>query len=167
MYYVSNIFDHPKYDSSNFDYDCSLLKIFGRFFYSASQRTIKLADENDVLVEDEPVRVLGWGKTMNPSESSNYLRGVDLITIKPEECEDAYKEYRVNVAPNKVCAIHPERIDGKDACQGDSGGPLQRLKDGKLIGIVSFGSGCAQAKFAGIYSRVSSMRSWIRRTAGV
>lgn len=164
---MSNIFDHPHYDSSNFDFDCSLLKIYGRFFYNENQRAIKLPDGDDESDEGDLARVLGWGRTMNPLESMDYLRGVDLVIIKHEECEEAYKAYEVKVAHNKVCAVHPEKIDGKDACQGDSGGPLQRLKDGKLIGIVSFGSGCAKAEFAGIYSRVSSMRAWIKEVSGV
>lgn len=167
LYYVSQIKDHPKYDNSNFDYDVSLLKIFGRIFYSETQRTIKLPEQDEETPEGEFARVLGWGRTMNPLESSDYLRQVELMVISSEECEEAYKDYKILMEPNKICAIHPERIDGKDACQGDSGGPLQRLGDGKLIGIVSFGIGCAQAKHAGIYAKVSSVRGWIKETAKV
>lgn len=50
---------------------------------------------------------------------------------------------------------------------GDSGGPLQRLSDGKLIGVVSFGMGCGQAEYAGIYAKVSAARSWIKEVANV
>lgn len=166
-YYVSHIIDHPKYDGSNFNYDFSLLKIFGRIFYSENKRAVKLPEENDETPEGEFARALGWGRTQNPLESSDYLRQVELMIITSRECEEAYKDYKIEMEPNKVCAVHPERIDGKDACQGDSGGPLQRLGDGKLIGIVSFGLGCAQAKFAGIYAKVSSVRGWIKETANI
>lgn len=117
-HYVSNIYNHPKYDNTNFDYDFSLLKIFGRFFYNENRRAIKLPDADDVTLEGAHVKVLGWGKTMNPLESSDYLRGVELIVINHGECEEAYEVYEIKVAHNKICAIHPDRIDGKDACQG-------------------------------------------------
>lgn len=124
-YYVSNVYNHPKYNSETFDFDFSLLKIFGKIFYNVNQRAIKLPDEDDETPAGEFARTLGWGKTMNPDESSEYLRGVELMVITPDECEEAYKEYQVDVEANKVCAVHPERIDGKDACQG-----------GKVYGVL-------------------------------
>lgn len=90
-----------------------------------------------------------------------------------------------------MCAIHPEKRDGKDACSGkrqfdtslvtsisvihlknnihlgDSGGPLQGVAEGKLIGVVSFGVGCAKKEFPGVYAMVSSARRWIKETSKV
>jgi secreted trypsin-like serine protease len=112
---------HPKYDNSNFDNDFCILKIFGRLLFSATRKAVSLPDEDDFTKVGEFVKVLGWGNTQNPLESTDYLRGVELIVIDDLECEKMYEIYNIDVQSNKVCAVHPDRIDGKDACQGDSG----------------------------------------------
>ncbi|HEV7907877.1 MAG TPA: trypsin-like serine protease, partial [Pseudonocardiaceae bacterium] len=50
---------------------------------------------------------------------------------------------------------------GVDTCQGDSGGPL--VYGGKLIGITSWGQGCASAGYPGVYTRVSTYSSLIQQ----
>ena len=52
---------------------------------------------------------------------------------------------------------------GIDTCQGDSGGPLVANINEKftLVGVTSFGLGCAQANSPGVYVRVSSFIDFI------
>ena len=50
--------------------------------------------------------------------------------------------------------------------QGDSGGALftcRNTDDCTQIGIVSWGIGCAQAQYPGVYTRVTEMIDWIQR----
>jgi len=61
-----------------------------------------------------------------------------------------------------LCAASP----GKDACQGDSGGPLYDAKKNVLIGIVSWGIGCANPNYPGVYARISEAIDWIERYTG-
>jgi secreted trypsin-like serine protease len=58
-------------------------------------------------------------------------------------------------------------VGGKDSCQGDSGGPLL-VRDNQdramLVGVVSWGEGCARPNKYGIYSKVDSVSDWITQT---
>jgi secreted trypsin-like serine protease len=48
--------------------------------------------------------------------------------------------------------------ENKDACQGDSGGPLNWIDPqtglGYIVGITSFGIGCAKLNTPGVYTKV-------------
>jgi secreted trypsin-like serine protease len=56
--------------------------------------------------------------------------------------------------------------DGYVSCPGDSGGPLVwNTPDGPvLVGIVSFGEGCARKLKDGVYTRITAYRDWISKT---
>jgi len=64
---------------------------------------------------------------------------------------------------NMFCAGEPQ--GGKDSCQGDSGGPVTYYDSTTNsfieVGLVSWGNGCAEAGYPGVYSRISSYINWI------
>ncbi|XP_072922095.1 uncharacterized protein [Hemitrygon akajei] len=68
----------------------------------------------------------------------------------------------VNIAPSQVGELL--------LSEGDSGGPLAcKQSDGFwfLAGIVSFGKGCANPGFPGVYTRVTAIREWVHEQTGV
>lgn len=82
---------------------------------------------------------------------------VDVPVISRSICTDQYSSVN-RITSNMVCAGYSE--GGKDACSGDSGGPLVD-GSGTLVGVVSWGTGCAQAGFPGVYTRVGNYIEWI------
>jgi trypsin len=57
--------------------------------------------------------------------------------------------------------------ENKDACQGDSGGPLNWIDPqtglGYIVGITSFGIGCAKLNTPGVYTKVIILNSCLSR----
>ncbi|MGW3625315.1 serine protease [Streptomyces sp. NPDC000880] len=99
--------------------------------------------------------VYGWGDTKGDGSYPTSLHAAQVTVLPDQACEQAYPgglsaRY---VASTMLCA--GDAKGGRDACQGDSGGPL--VARGKLIGLVSWGSGCGQAKSPGVYTRISAV----------
>ncbi|MGV9267146.1 S1 family peptidase [Kitasatospora sp. NPDC003701] len=105
-------------------------------------------------------QVYGWGDTTGHSDYSPTLRSVDVAIVPDQTCAQAYpggSDGRFD-ARGMVCA--GEEKGGKDACQGDSGGPL--IVGGRLAGLVSWGTGCAEAAHPGVYTRIGTVSDAVR-----
>jgi len=77
--------------------------------------------------------------------------------VKQDTCNEE-NSYDGGVSADMMCAADTNQ----DSCQGDSGGPLYDSDNNALVGIVSWGYGCAQARYPGVYSRISHQISWIQ-----
>jgi trypsin len=106
--------------------------------------------------------VTGWGRLSYEGTYPSKLQQVQVTIVDANKCNSLYWMYGP-VTPRMICAGVPE--GGKDSCQGDSGGPL--VSEGKLVGIVSWGIGCGDKNFPGVYVDVSALRSWITVVTGV
>ncbi|KAF5295127.1 hypothetical protein FQA39_LY13278 [Lamprigera yunnana] len=103
--------------------------------------------------------VTGWGAISAGGSVSNKLREVRVPILSHEDCKKT--GYGNRISENMVCAGYPQ--GSKDSCQGDSGGPMHVLTGSNhvLVGIVSWGEGCARPNYPGVYTRVNKFISWI------
>ena len=162
---VQQIKDHPSYNSGTLDNDFSLLKLASEITFPADNTLAPAClptAGNDFDGQDAVVT--GWGTTSSGGSQANALREVTVPIISNAACQSAYSGY--TITGNMVCA-GLVGTGGKDSCQGDSGGPLVSLEGGKysLAGVVSWGIGCADSRYPGVYARVTAALQWIETNA--
>jgi secreted trypsin-like serine protease len=168
---VSAIFVHDQYDDNTLENDVALLRLAEPAIASTQKNDtvrLPLASDSASYGEGKEVVAIGWGHTENdPPGTPGFprrLRKVELPMASDADCADTYSDFE---QPEMVCAGFEE--GGADTCQGDSGGPLLvPLGDGThlQVGIVSWGSGCADAGFFGVYTRTVTYTCWIAETMG-
>jgi secreted trypsin-like serine protease len=113
------------------------------------------ADSDPGYAPGTRAMVYGWGDLTGAGDYAASLRAAPVHVLSDALCERAYPGGGdgTYVAESMVCA--GEQSGGRDACQGDSGGPL--VAGGRLIGLVSWGSGCGRSGSPGVYTRVSEV----------
>jgi secreted trypsin-like serine protease len=144
---------NPDYDSGSNAEDFALLTLAEPLPQSS---VIEMADSGDPAYKPgTSALVSGWGDLTGGGEYARSLRATRVHVLPDARCEKAYpgSAEGTYLAKSMLCA--GEAGGGHDACQGDSGGPL--VAEGKLIGIVSWGSGCGRAGNPGVYTRVSEV----------
>lgn len=164
---VLRSFIHPKYSSSKSSNDFALLELTEAIDFSSGKiNKIDMADatlETSGGLEDGVMStVYGWGVTRENGSQPSIMREVDVPLVSRDRA-NAKDSYNNQIDDSMIAAGYDQ--GGKDSCQGDSGGPLV-IKDIQnntqtLIGVVSFGDGCARAKKFGIYSNVAYAQDWI------
>jgi secreted trypsin-like serine protease len=107
----------------------------------------------------DTITVAGWGET--GSGYPTVARWVDVPFVDDESCEAAYPG---GVDAQTMLCAGDLANGGIDSCQGDSGGPaMAPNEDGELIlvGVVSWGDGCAEPGNPGVYSEIADFNGAI------
>ena len=153
FYFVSGPWEEPMYDPVTNDYDVVVIELESPV---SGAQPIKIAGsgEEALWAAGRAAKASGWGLTSQDLLAGpNQLHAVNM-NILPDAACYVYPEY--GTGENQLCA--GQITGGKDTCQGDSGGPLVvGTSSGayRLVGVTSYGTGCALPRFPGVYARVA------------
>ncbi|CAF4189186.1 unnamed protein product [Adineta steineri] len=163
---ASSITVHPSYNSGTKANDIALIQLGTPLTMSTAVKPVCIPSVSSATLaagEWPPANLYvvaaGWGLLQETGSSPLYLQQVtiQIIDYVASTCsiilEDPQKQ---------LCAGVPG-----GTCQGDSGGPLMMFTTSnqwELVGLISYGSKCAEAEAMGVYTRVAYYQSWIKQT---
>ncbi|MFE1288382.1 S1 family peptidase [Streptomyces sp. NPDC058751] len=145
---VSDIWINPEYTDATEGDDVAVLTLSTPMPYTPAPYVS--GSDTGLYATGATARIVGWGTTSANGASSNQLRTATVPIVSDTSCAASYGSNYV--ASDMVCAGYA--AGGVDTCQGDSGGPL--LINGVLAGITSWGEGCAEAGYPGVYTRLTT-----------
>jgi len=166
---VCNINEAP-YDSVTQDNDFAILTLCTPIKFHPSAQPICLPSLSGKEYEGVQATTSGWGDTDADDQIEVWaeeLMEANVTTIPNSVCKEYYNQNGPRpstannvITENNICAM----MEGKDACMADSGGPLvvqEPCGHFAVVGVVSWGEGCANPLFPGVYARVTQKLDWI------
>jgi trypsin len=167
LYPVKNVTVNPNYNFllNGSGYDVSLLELST----PAPYPTVKVAGkgEESLWKPGTTATIAGWGATEEGGDLPDTMQEAQVPIVTDAYAAKAYPDSFEN--KTQIGAGYDK--GGTDTCQGDSGGPL--MVPGptsgtlRLVGDTSYGNGCAEPHYPGIYGRLgdTELREWIRSVA--
>jgi len=156
---ATRLVTHSGYNSGTIDNDVALIILTSAMTLGQTQaKAVSLPSQGSDPSSGTNVVCHGWGTTSEGGSISSAQREVTVPIVARATCNS---QYGGGITNNMVCA--GVSGGGKDACQGDSGGPL--TANGQLLGIVSWGYGCARPNYPGVYTRTGNYNTWITSNA--
>jgi len=154
---------HPKYDPKTLENDFMVVHLNEPL--PSNIIPVRIEKNENKPGTDEWVTAIGLGSVSDKAmKIPEYLQSIDVQVHSYEYC-NRKESYRGAVKKKVMfCAGYNDNGQHRDACFGDSGGPMLNSK-GELCGIISFGVGCGNGNFPGVYARASAVYDWIEKEA--
>lgn len=177
---VSSYARHPNYNANTSRFDVAVLQLETSGEAAGGQVLPLIGEEgsgdNAYWATDKLLAISGWGTTSEGGNVSNQLMEARVPRVADGTCDNSDYYGSAFDAGTMVCAGFA--AGGVDTCQGDSGGPLAAStqdplpvsentpSEWRLVGVTSWGIGCARPKKPGVYARVAApeIRNWILGT---
>lgn len=164
LHRIARIITHSNFGLNDYGIvvnDIALIRVIDPFEYDEKHQAIPLFAVNENIEVGSVGVVTGWGLDEN-KEYPDILKAVEIPVISKERCNQLYK-YVGGLEKGEFCAAYEDGM--RDSCVGDSGGPF--AIQGRLAGVVSWGIGCADPEYPGVYTEVATYRNWIKIYSGV
>jgi hypothetical protein len=164
---IAKAFIHPSYNAQTSANDVAILQLASPITTIqpvAIKQAAFVATDSFGNGNDKAALTLGWGVINTATEAmGQVLQQGKVNMVSRSDCGSKTGYSKSDIKAGMVCANHPQ---GTDACQGDSGGPLFSPSLNALIGVVSWGQGCGQANYPGVYADVGFYYAWITSITG-
>jgi secreted trypsin-like serine protease len=159
---VDNLYIYPDYNPNSDDHDIALVKLSQPV--NIEPVLVPQPNQTNLIAAGKLHKTMGWGATENAFGSDTLLE-VTLPIVDFDICNGP-NSYDGQLTENMICA--GLMAGGVDACQGDSGGPLFTVDNGNfyVTGVVSWGNGCAEPDYPGVYANVINYTNWIESYTG-
>ncbi|CAK1542034.1 unnamed protein product [Leptosia nina] len=170
---IKRIINHPNFKPPKKYFDVALIELVDEVVFTRFVQPACLCSKFNTHELGKKAIVTGWGIVETAGKKrSPELQAAVVDIINSNKCDNLLRRYYsrlwCGVESHQMCA--GKLAGGIDACQGDSGEPLQvkiplptKTQDSMyyVIGVTSFGIGCALPNLPGMYTRVSSVIDWI------
>ncbi|KAK6187552.1 hypothetical protein SNE40_005550 [Patella caerulea] len=157
---VANKIEHPNYNPSTIQNDIAILVLENSQSIVESDQIRPICYASRDHYDGEECTVIGWGTTSESGSLASRLQEASKPILSDSQCSSdlGSNSYYSN---SMLCSGYA--AGGVDACQGDSGGPFFCQRNGvwELVGVVSWGYGCARPGRPGVYADNWDLRDWV------
>jgi secreted trypsin-like serine protease len=156
------VYRAPGFNSSTMVNDWALIKLASPI----NLATLPIA--TNTSLNSGTFTIMGWGSTREGGGQQRFLMKAQVPFVDDASCGKAYRAIGDPFTDSNMLCAGNLASGGVDTCQGDSGGPMVNKNAAGAwveVGIVSWGEGCAESGFPGVYSEVSTFAAAIASAA--
>ena len=161
---VQRVLVYENFGPQNLWHDIALIQLTESLPTNAAIRPVGLVEQTESIngADGKQVTLTGWGISEADGTRVRALQYLEFPVVAQETCNRTFG-YGGQVTDAMLCAGFVQ--GGAGSCKGDSGGGLilDHGQEARLLGVYSWGAGCALPNKVGVYGRVAAHRAWIDR----
>lgn len=162
---ASRIFVPQEYDDYTNVNDIAVIRMSQCLNLTEYPPAVPASPYNNRVSSGDMLELYGFGRVgenVGQSGDTKQLQMARIPYITNSQCKNYFGN---KIKYGMFCAGYSQ--GGIDACQGDSGSgifsPPQNANDpAVLMGVVSWGVGCARKGYPGVYAKVEDFYEWIK-----